>query len=103
MNKKLGSLVNRPDCDIEVSNCDNELLEIIYTSQNALFEITLNVEAAEKVGFLGSPTIKVNGKDLEIERRNDNPSFSCRTYRVNGKLQGLPPEEMILQAMRKEE
>ncbi len=64
MKNKIGELVNRPDCDIEVSNCDNELLEITYTSQNALIEITLDIDAAEKLlyaihVFLGTAPAQV--------------------------------------------
>ena len=48
---------------------------------------------AQKVGFQGSPSIKVNGDDLEDKR--DGYSFNCRLYRVGGKLTGTPSKEFI--------
>ena len=41
-------------------------------------------EEAHVKGFLGSPTIQIDGEDIEIERQNDPPSFSCRTYQHKG-------------------
>jgi hypothetical protein len=42
-------------------------------------------EAAFKLRFLGSPTVRVNGVDVEpgAEERRDF-AFSCRIYRSNG-------------------
>jgi hypothetical protein len=39
----------------------------------------------ERLGFLGSPTIRVNGEDIEPERRGDtNFAMSCRRYGNTG-------------------
>lgn len=58
-------------------------------------------EEAEKLRFPGSPTIRINGADID-----DNPAvpvgLSCRTYRQeDGKLSPLPSRDMILWAIRK--
>jgi len=50
-------------------------------------------EDAQKVGFQGSPSIKVNGVDLED--KNEGFSFNCRLYFVNGELTGRPSKEFI--------
>ncbi len=50
-------------------------------------------EEAQKVGFQGSPSIKVNGVDLED--KNDEFSFNCRLYRVEGELTGIPSKDFI--------
>ncbi len=47
-------------------------------------------EKAAEVGFLGSPSVRINGEDIE-QRSTDSGSLSCRTY--NG--EGVPPEWMI--------
>jgi hypothetical protein len=53
-------------------------------------------EAGKTTGFLGSPTILVNGKDIDPAVRTFQPAgFSCRTY-----VGGLPSEEMIRAALR---
>src|SRR5260370_21884125 len=55
-----------------------------------------NEEAARAVGFLGSPTIRVNGVDIEPSSRNAKETgFACRCYPG-----GLPPTEMIRAALR---
>jgi len=50
-------------------------------------------EDAQKVGFQGSPSIKVNGIDLED--KNDGFFFNCRLYSVDGELSGTPSKEFI--------
>ena len=52
--------------------------------------------AAKEIGFLGSPTILVNGVDIEpASRTATGGSFACRCYPG-----GLPPVEMIRAALR---
>lgn len=58
-------------------------------------------EQAQALAFLGSPTIKINGVDVEPEARPSQAyAMACRTYRNAGKQDGLPPEEMIRAALR---
>ena len=47
-------------------------------------------EAAEKYKFRGSPTILINGKDVEGLEENKTPSLACRYY-----INGLPTEDKI--------
>ena len=58
-----------------------------------------DVETATRLGFLGSPSIRVNGTDIEPGRQDDPPFFGCRTYNVQGKMVGVPPEEWLLEAL----
>ncbi len=57
-------------------------------------------EKAARLGFLGSPSIRVNGRDIEGGRTGAG-TLSCRVYEGG---QGLPPEWMveaaILRALR---
>ena len=58
---------------------------------------------AQKIGFLGSPSIRVNGLDVEPEARRQRAyGMMCRTYAVNGRREGLPSHEMLRQAMHEE-
>jgi copper chaperone CopZ len=60
-----------------------------------------DASTAEEVGFLGSPSIRVNGLDVEHEARSAREyGMMCRTYVVNGRREGLPSREMIRQAIR---
>jgi len=55
-------------------------------------------EAVEKQ-FLGSPSIRINGKDIEgIER--DDYGMKCRIYVTEGRLTGVPAKEMIVKALQ---
>ena len=59
--------------------------------------IMVNVESeekAQKVGFQGSPSVRINGKDLE--GRDEGFSFSCRLYTMNGKPAVAPSKEAII-------
>ena len=56
---------------------------------------------AKEVGFLGSPSIRVNGLDVEPEARSAREyGMMCRTYAVNGRREELPSREMLRQAIR---
>lgn len=57
-------------------------------------------EEAERLGFLGSPTIRVDGDDVETGRSGDPPFWGCRTYLVGGQAAGLPPREWVVRAIR---
>jgi transcription initiation factor TFIIIB Brf1 subunit/transcription initiation factor TFIIB len=56
-------------------------------------------EDAKEYHFLGSPTIQINGLDIEIERRNDPPVLGCRVYRTERGYSSVPPRELIARAL----
>jgi len=64
---------------------------------------TVRVETAdqaERLGFLGSPTIRVNGQDVEpasVGRKDFG--LQCRVYQHDGKLSGLPASDLIRNAL----
>ena len=60
-----------------------------------------NEEMASELGFCGSPTIRINGRDVAGES-GDARSFalSCRLY-PGSKQVGLPPAEMVHRAVLK--
>ena len=52
-------------------------------------------------GFPGSPTVRVNGRDIEdVPIQQFAIGFACRTYLVEGKSQGIPPRSWLEQAVR---
>jgi len=56
-------------------------------------------EMASELKFLGSPTIRVNGRDVSGEtRKTETFALSCRLY-PGSKQVGLPPAEMIHRAV----
>jgi hypothetical protein len=57
-------------------------------------------EAAVALRFLGSPTVRVNGVDVEpgAEERRDF-AFSCRIYRSEGGASEQPEESWVRDAL----
>ena len=57
---------------------------------------------AQKFGFLGSPSIRIDGIDVEPGAREIKSfGFGCRTYSDDeGRRSGLPPVGLIQQAAR---
>lgn len=57
--------------------------------------------AAQRERFLGSPTVRVNGHDVEpdAEQRTDF-GLKCRLYRTPAGLSGQPDDELLQSAMR---
>lgn len=58
-------------------------------------------EEAKAHRFPGSPTLRVNGQDIEnVAAHRFHVGFACRTYLVEGKPQGVPPRFWVEQAIR---
>jgi len=54
-------------------------------------------EAAEALRFVGSPSVRVNGRDIEPAARELTEfALSCRMY---GNA-GVPPRELLIEALR---
>lgn len=58
-------------------------------------------EQAEKFQFPGSPTIRVEGEDIDPEGAAGSPSgLTCRAYRrEDGRISPLPAREQVRQAI----
>jgi len=60
-----------------------------------------SVHDAERERFLGSPTLRVNGRDVEpgATERNDF-GLKCRLYRTPSGTAGTPPEDWVRRALQ---
>jgi hypothetical protein len=57
---------------------------------------------AERLAFPGSPTIRINGEDLQPEGAQPRGVLTCRTYRTEtGRLSPLPTTAMIRAVLRR--
>jgi hypothetical protein len=71
---------------LQEERCDAEVREILVP----------DVHAAQSTKFLGSPTIRVNGIDIEpTARGRDDFGLMCRRY-----SSGIPSHELIRMAVR---
>lgn len=58
---------------------------------------------AQAWGFLGSPTVRVNGLDVEPEARGvEHFGVGCRSYQENGRRSGLPSRDLIQRALQED-
>jgi len=103
----------RVDVKVEVlyfKGCPNHQ-PVIEQVQQVLHSEQINVPVdevevtdatmAQRVGFLGSPSIRINGLDIEPEARGlQTFGFGCRTYSdADGRRSGLPSLSAIRQAL----
>jgi hypothetical protein len=57
-------------------------------------------EDAETMRFPGSPTIRVNGADIQPTDEEDVVGLTCRAYQTpTGKISPLPPRDLIVEAL----
>ena len=83
-------------------------LRKLLSSAGADMEIGLirveDVGAAERERFLGSPTVRVDGKDVEpgAEQRTDY-GLTCRLFATPNGLRGMPADEWVLAAIERAE
>jgi len=80
------------------------LLEQVLTEENVktgiqMVEIT-DLRMAESEHFHGSPTIQIDGKDIEEGKESSPTTFRCRVYNTKDGLSGIPPEELIRNAAK---
>lgn len=79
-----------------------ERLKAVLAASGASDPITLtkveDYDTAQALRFLGSPTVRINGVDIEPSARSRRDyGLMCRTYPGSS---GVPPEEMIRTAVR---
>jgi hypothetical protein len=59
-------------------------------------------ETAVSQKFLGSPSIRICGEDLEYSPSEEREyGLKCRIYQADGKTQGFPPEKLIRDAIQR--
>lgn len=76
-----------------------ENLRAVLAENHIDAEVELvNVDSPEKtdtLGFYGSPSIRINGIDLE--EKDGDYTYACRMYTINDQTTGVPTEGYILE------
>ena len=81
-----------------------ELVERVVADTRVEADISFvnvpDAEAAERLRFLGSPTIRVDGRDIE-PGGDDRTEYAlaCRVYRTEKGTSGTPDESWLREAL----
>jgi hypothetical protein len=54
---------------------------------------------ARKLAFVGSPTVRVDGRDVEPNQRSTTFGLYDRDYVVDGHVERAPPSDWIIDAL----
>jgi hypothetical protein len=75
----------------------------VITEEGIIATVTpVEIENAAVKGFRGSPTVLIDGKDLEESIIPVAPSgLACRTYVIGGVATGFPPCSLIRRAIQR--
>jgi hypothetical protein len=58
-----------------------------------------SAEDAERLRFVGSPSLRVDGQDVDPDAPIEGFNLECRLYCVGGRAVGSPPQEWIERAV----
>jgi hypothetical protein len=65
-----------------------------------LHEVTSD-EEAQALAFPGSPTIRVDGRDVDPDGARARPALTCRIYHLpDGRVSPIPSREQLEEALR---
>jgi hypothetical protein len=81
-----------------------ELLQQLLDERGISDEIELREvqtdEEAQALGFPGSPTIRIDGRDVDPSGAHSPPSLSCRIYHLpGGHVSPVPSREQLEEAL----
>ena len=86
-----------PSYKQSLKNLKEALIELDINEAVKLINVK-SPEQAKELSFYGSPTIKIDGLDLEGRKRDF--SYSCRLYNIAGKLIGVPTKDYIREKLQ---
>lgn len=70
------------------------------TDEVEIREVTTQAEA-EALRFPGSPTIRIDGRDVDSAGAEARPSLTCRIYRLpDGRVSPVPARQQLEEALR---
>ncbi len=88
-------------------NIDGTLAEVragVAAASEIADVLVVHVESeaeAARLRFLGSPTVRVDGIDVDASAQDrEDYGLQCRVYAVDGRLMGVPPASWIEATLR---
>ncbi|MCW3068045.1 MAG: Alkylmercury lyase [Solirubrobacterales bacterium] len=77
-----------------------QLLRAAGTDADVQLRRVADDEAAQRERFIGSPTVRIDGRDVEPGARDRRDfGMNCRLYATGDGLRGTPLDEWILNAL----
>jgi hypothetical protein len=73
--------------------------ELGLTDVRVTTTVVTSQAQAEKLGFVGSPTVMIDGRDPFADPAR-SPGLACRLYRDETALTGTPPAARLRRALR---
>jgi hypothetical protein len=104
-------------CRATENNLEEALAEVAGILRATGVEVNVNkiqvesIEQAVELGFLSSPTIRVNGKDLQFDVKENHcatcsalagTSTDCRVWVYQGQEYSAAPKAMVVEAILRE-
>ena len=78
----------------------HELLATVGVHATIALRRVETIEDAERERFLGSPTVRVDGRDVDPgSDARDDYGMKCRLYATDEGIRGTPPDAWILNAL----
>ncbi|MGH7747745.1 MAG: DF family (seleno)protein [Candidatus Dormibacteria bacterium] len=78
------------------------LAEAGLATDTIRMEEVVSEEQARRRGFVGSPTIRIDGRDVVPPPPDEPPSLTCRLYRLrDGRPSPIPDPDDIREALRR--
>jgi hypothetical protein len=92
-----------PDCPSHPQARDmlaSVLRELDMKAQIVERKVETKIEA-EELSFPGSPTIRIDGRDIDPDGARTTPALTCRTYQwADGRFQPLPERSRLIEVLK---
>jgi hypothetical protein len=89
-----------PSHDVALARLKTVMAEEGVTLDVEVIQVETDAQA-KRLGFVGSPTIRINGQDIAPVPTDNRYSLTCRVYRLDdGRISPLPSPDMIRRALR---
>ena len=85
----------------ETLNTINEVMEELNISLTVKKTKITTDEEAKRHKFPGSPTVRINGVDIDPAAKETAGYIGCRIYMYEGRTYEYPPKQMIKTAIKR--
>jgi hypothetical protein len=89
-----------PSHDVALERLRSVLFEEEIEAEIEIIKVETD-EQAQQLRFIGSPTIRIDGRDIDPPRPEAHYALTCRAYQLeDGRISPLPAPELIRRALR---